>query len=290
MTTDERTESRLPEHVTQALLTRISASALDEAYEHAAARKALSGGEVDQPGSRSSRWVAPVVLALFGLLVVIAAVQTSRDAATTEESREALVRQIGTARTALADKQEQLADLREGNSELQEDLATLTPAERSATRRLADLRAWSGHMPVTGPGVRIRLDNSPDGSGDGVVRDEDLATLVYGLWEAGAEAVAINDQRLTALSGIRTVNRAIHVRTRPLSPPYVIEAIGDRNTLQANFAESTSGSEFFNLRSSFGFEFDMSNQGSLSLPGRNRPYLRHAVPYTPSFESPGVTS
>lgn len=268
---------RLPEHVLQPLLSRVAGSALDEDYEHVARRRAAAqdtgGGE--PPGRKLL--IAPVVLALFGLLVVIAAVQTSRDAATTEESREALVRQIGTVRDNLADKQEQLATVRESNQRDDRALDELSDEERQVTRRSTEVGAWAGYLPVHGEGVRVRLDNSPDGSGDGVVRDEDLATLVYGLWEAGAEAVAINDQRLTAVTGIRTVNRAIHVRTRPLSPPYVIEAIGDRNTLQANFGESSAGSMFLGLRNTFGFEFDMSNEASLDLPGRGRPYLRHAV-------------
>lgn len=233
--------------------------------------------------------MAAVVTALFGLLIVIAAVQTSRDAATTEESRQALVRQIGTERDRLADKQKELADLREANTELETGLGKQTKAEQSASRKLTDLAAYTGYLPVHGEGVRVRLNNSADGSGDGVVRDEDLATLVYGLWEAGAEAVAVNGQRLTALTGIRTVNQAIHVKTRPLRPPYVIEAIGDQNRLQAGFAESSAGSTFLGLRNAFGFEFDIDNESNLDLPGRSQPYLREAVPYVEPPDSKGVT-
>jgi len=282
--TEER--AQLPDHVVQPLLSRIAATAIDEDYEHVAARKEWAGGDEPPP---VARWIAPVVLGIFGLLVVIAAVQTSRDAATAEESREALVRQIGTVRDGLADKQEQLADIREQNATLQEELGDLTADEQAASRRLIDLEAWTGYRPVSGEGVRVRLDNSPDGSGDGVVRDEDLATLVYGLWEAGAEAIAINGQRLTAITGIRTVNRAIHVKTRPLSQPYIVEAIGNRNTLQADFAESSSGSTFLGLRNTFGFVFEMTNEGSLQLPGRNQPYLREAVLYPQTPDNEGGT-
>ncbi len=54
--------------------------------------------------------------------------------------------------------------------------------------------------------------------------------LVDGLWEAGAEAIAINDQRINALGGIRNTSRAIHVNGRPVNAPYVVSAIGDPRT------------------------------------------------------------
>ncbi|WP_235736087.1 DUF881 domain-containing protein [Nocardioides alcanivorans] len=121
------------------------------------------------------------------------------------------------------------------------------------------------------------------------MRDEDLATLVFGLWEAGAEAVSINGQRLTAITGIRTVNQAIHVKTRPLAPPYVIDAIGDRNTLQADFAESSAGATFLSLRNTFGFQFEISSESSLNLPGRGQPYLRQATLHVRLPDDKGVT-
>ena len=59
--------------------------------------------------------------------------------------------------------------------------------------------------------------------------------MVNGLWAAGAEAVAVNGQRLTALSAIRSAGDAILVDYRPLTRPYVVVAIGDPRTLQSRF-------------------------------------------------------
>ena len=47
-----------------------------------------------------------------------------------------------------------------------------------------------------------------------------------GLWSVGAEAIAVNGQRLTAQSAIRSAAGAILVNYRPLKPPYRVEAIG----------------------------------------------------------------
>ena len=53
--------------------------------------------------------------------------------------------------------------------------------------------------------------------------------------------MSINGQRLTSRSSIRFAGDAILVDFRPLSPPYVITAIGDGRELQTGFASSASG-------------------------------------------------
>jgi uncharacterized protein YlxW (UPF0749 family) len=100
--------------------------------------------------------------------------------------------------------------------------------------------------------------------------------LADGLWSAGAEAISINGQRLTALSPIRTSGAAINVNDRPISAPYTILAIGDTSNLQASFAETTHGSAFYSLVSSLGFGFDMRNEDDVKLPASRMPELRWA--------------
>jgi uncharacterized protein YlxW (UPF0749 family) len=70
---------------------------------------------------------------------------------------------------------------------------------------------------------------------EGRVRDADLQDVVNGLWAAGAEAVAVDGQRLTALSAIRSAGESVLVDLRPLSPPYTVEAVGDPAALEVGF-------------------------------------------------------
>jgi uncharacterized protein YlxW (UPF0749 family) len=260
----------LPEHVTAPLLTVLTQRSLDEDYQHVAdARRAGAAPS-------SSRKGAAVVVALFGLLIVTAAVQTSRDAATEQRGREELVSQINGRRDDLADLEQTITNLRAENAQLTESLGDLAGDEQRASNRADELGARTGFRPVTGEGVRIRVDDSPDGSKDGRVRDEDLATLVDGLWAAGAEAISINGNRLTNVSPIRNVGGAIHIKSRPLRAPYTVLAVGDRDTLQARFAESSAGVAWFNLVASFGLDFSMTNASSLQLPGAGSPMLRSA--------------
>lgn len=284
----EPIRKQLPEHVTLPLLSLITRQSLDGDYQHVANRRKQAGEP--RAGRRVTRNAA-IVVALFGLMIVIAAVQTSRDAATTEEGRQELIRQISLERSDLKDAQSTISDLRQGNNDLSDRVATLTGQENSLDERLLQARGTSGYAAVRGPGVRVLVDNSPDGSDDGRVRDEDLSLLVDALWVAGAEAISVNGHRLTTISSIRSVGKAIHIKAQPLKPPYEVLAIGDPNTLQSLFAESRPGLEWLALRNNFGFVFEMKNTSSdVTLPASRPALLRSArVAATPPVNNKEAT-
>jgi uncharacterized protein YlxW (UPF0749 family) len=157
---------------------------------------------------------------------------------------------------------------------LQERLDQMTSTAQTTVARMRRLETNTGFVAVSGPGVRATVDDAPNGDPAQAVRDEDLALLVDGLWSAGAEAIAINGQRLTTLSAIRNSGPAIHVNGRPLAPPYTVLAIGDTRTLQADLLDSTHGSEFYSLARQLQFAFELRNEDSMSLPAAPDRLLR----------------
>lgn len=266
--------SPLPPHVTMPLLDVVMRNSLDVDYQHVAAARRAAG----EPDAPVQRWRAAVIVGLFGLLLVVAAVQTRAAADADALAREELVQQIDAQSEELRGAQRQIGDLQDEIEALTARQRSLARTERSTATRNDAVGALAGYTAVKGEGVRIALDDSADGSSDGVVRDEDLATLVDGLWGAGAEAVAVNGIRLTGTSGIRNAGSAILIHDRSLRPPYEVLAIGDVNTLQSRFVETSSGVGFLGLRSRFGFVFSMDNDTNLRLPAAPRPDLVRAVP------------
>ena len=174
-----------------------------------------------------TRVVAAAVIAVFGVLIGVAAVQNSRNEAVEDAGRATLIARIEEARSDLEDRQAQIADLTRENRTLADELTDLNADRQQAESQLRRLQLSTGYLPATGEGVRIVVDGNPIGDAIQQVTDADLAMLVDGLWEAGAEAIAINDQRLNPLGSIRNIGSAIHVNTVPLTPPYVVRAIGD---------------------------------------------------------------
>ncbi len=105
---------------------------------------------------------------------------------------------------------------------------TPSPAGGDA-ERLRELAAGTGLGKVTGDGVVVTLVDAPpqidpvtgkpSDDNPGVVLDRDLQDIANALWQAGAEAIAVNGQRLTATSTIRTAGGAILVDFRPVGQP-----------------------------------------------------------------------
>jgi uncharacterized protein YlxW (UPF0749 family) len=275
----------MPALHTVGLLDHITATSLDADYAHVSARKrAAEAGEAGEgratPPRRAPRGLTLLVTVTFGALLATAAVQTARTEPVRQQSQESLRAQAQDRRAELSAARREIVTLRRTVERVQADALTASQAGRSLRAQLTELGVSAGTEAASGPGLRITVDNSAeaaeDGTAGGVVLDTDLQKLVNGLWVSGAEAVAINSQRLTTLSSIRVAGGAITVNLRSLRRPYVVTAIGDPEQLAARFVESDGGSWWLNLRSVYRLRFDLTTEDSLTVPAAPAVELRHA--------------
>ena len=273
------------------LLTEVMQRPLDPGYAAAAERRARNG----EPSRRTERSALMLtVLALLGMLLATAGLQARGSSPDRTAERQQLAAEI-TRQDAAANR------LQRDNAAL----AAAIEAERSrqldqqARGALADLvdrlGLVTGAIAVTGPGVTLTIDDaeavavapgadprSDTTTEDGRVLDQDLQVVVNGLWEAGAEAVAINGQRLTALSAIRSAGQAILVDYRPLKPPYRILAIGDPERLPARFGKTAGGRDVKYLADNFGIRYELVPSQQLRLPASAGLDVRQARPPSPA--------
>jgi uncharacterized protein YlxW (UPF0749 family) len=275
---------RLPDQVTMGLLAYLNAHALDEDYSVAAKRRAHG------PEQRSRRRIGvagAVALAVFAVLAMTAALQTSQDSVSRERERRALIDQVKARKAALAADRDTVARLRAETEDLENTLLHNSANAGGVLTEMRLLALRSGTSPVHGPGVEIVADDAVDAQSDrDKVLDSDLQKLVNGLWEAGAEAISINGLRLTNLSAIRNAGSAITVNFTKLSRPYRILAIGDPKTLPSRFAETTTGQSWLDLQRQVGLRFSMRTQDSLRLRAADLPELRHAKTRKPPGKEP----
>lgn len=256
------------------LLDYLTAHSMDEDYAQVSRRR----GTRAEPRRVRPGVAALVVVAVFGLLVGTAAVQTSRNAVASEGAREELVGQIEARSAEVEAMRERAVDLRGDVETLETQFLESTAQGRSVSDRLDRLGANTGWLGVTGPGVVVVVDDAPGAtSAQQEVLDKDLQKLVNGLWAAGAEAVSVNGERLSNLTAIRNAGSAITVNYRSLSRPYVVSAIGDPNSIPARFVEHDHGAAWLDLQASFGLQFDMTTEEFLSLPAADRINLRQAT-------------
>ena len=257
------------------LINEVYRRPLDPGYQEAAARRAA--GTAPRRTVRGT--VALLVLAVvLGAFATTSAVALRRPTPAVLEARTLLETEIR-ERTAHAD------ELRRANGELSAQIAQLQgqAASTDDPELFAQLQkdaVPSGVVPVSGPGLRIVLtDGAPVNGGEedasSLVLDHDLQTLVNGLWAAGAEAVAVNGERVTTTTAIRSAGAAILVDSTALSGPYTVEAIGDAATMQTGLARLPAGQALAAL-SQYRIDVRVSAQKTLELAGRGQLMLRSA--------------
>ncbi len=246
------------------LLSRLSESAVDDDY----ARVAVRRGTETNDRRRRPGWGA-VVAVVLGLMITAAALQAQSREPTEARERSAVIEQIEERRTSISRSTDTLEGLQDEIAALQGDVSAAGASGESLLDTVRRSRILTGSGPVEGPGVRVVVDDADDAAATegGTVLDRDLQVLVNGLWQAGAEALSINGQRLGPTSAIRVAGQAITVNYRPLTPPYTLTAIGDPDTLQARFSETAAGQSWFQLESNYGIRFDIESADDLTLPG-----------------------
>ena len=268
-------ERPLPEHVTTPLLTLITTRSMDEDYAHVAEQRTAAG--TPSTGSPQPHWISMVTVGVLGLMMAVVAVQTDRRAEVDELSRAALIDQIELRSERVAALQARVGEL---TGTIRASVVKASDGEgqlETLDANVSRLEVRTGFSAVRGQGIRITADNEPGVEVNNEIRDEDLAYLIDGLWTAGAEAIAINDQRLNLLGGIRNTSRAIHVNGRPVNAPYVISVIGDNDTLQARLLQSSQGQAWFALVNTFGFRYTSEIAEEIRLPAAPGPVLRDVI-------------
>ncbi|MEH1014732.1 DUF881 domain-containing protein [Micromonospora sp. CPCC 206060] len=274
-------------------LTELFRNPLDPGYAAAAARRQQAGGPTGwQRGA--VRAVTVVTLLVLGFLFAVAYRQTVAEEPGRSRARAGLVEQIK-QREGETSELARRADALRGEVARQRD-AALTG---SAAARLRDLEAATGLVRVRGDGVVVRVADAPSkadavtgqgGTNLGRVLDSDLQKIANGLWSAGAEAIAINGQRLTATSTIRAAGGAILVDYRPVTGPYEVSAIGP-DELEDRFNDSLAARLMRNVADEHGLSFAVRGADDLTLPAASGPQLRYARPVvTPTISAPGSSA
>ncbi len=293
------------------LLVDVMTHTVDQGYEDAALRKRRvaaarlresqtvrnptdpqadpSGGAAPSGGDIGPfRWpgratvLAAVVLVVAGGLFATAAVKTHEGDAAAKRDRQRLVQQVEQQQSATDALQKQADSL--GTQITNARDGALAAADRSGALRneLTELGGVDGAVAVTGTGVRVVLDDAPSTSaaardGSGIILDSDVRRVVNGLFAAGAEAIAVNGQRLTTQTAIREAGGAILVDYRPLSPPYSVEAIGPP-TLGAAFQAGDAGQLFVTEHQLYGLGYSVQDHERLTLPAAATLVVHYAKP------------
>ncbi len=154
-------------------------------------------------------------------------------------------RQVHDAKNTLPNQRvEELAgrliQLEEERDELETQLELLKQESEAATNRefISELKFRACVTALSGEGVIIKMDDSTRAAKSGenpnlyLIHDDDILRVINELRAAGAEAISINEQRLTAISEIRCAGPTLSVNNVRSAAPYEIKAVGDKKSLE----------------------------------------------------------
>jgi uncharacterized protein YlxW (UPF0749 family) len=226
---------------------------------------------------RPSAWavLVPVVALAAGLLFA-----TSERTAQGTDLRGGEVIQLSglieQRNNAIARQQADLAGIQSQVQHLTQQAASRDGAV-AAAQATGDAGATSaGLVALTGPGLEITLDDAPsrpDGTlpadarpDDLVIHQSDVQAVVNAVWAAGADGVAVMNERLVATSAVRCVGNVLLLQGRTYSPPFVITAVGSGSAVRAQLAASPQVAILQQAVDAFGLTFTVHDRSSVSLP------------------------
>ncbi len=178
---------------------------------------------------RPSRGQA-VVAVLVGVLAFAAVTQvriSDRGDAYAGLRQDQLIQALDGLQVASRKAERDIADLQQTRDQLNSRTQRRTAALTQAKRELSTLSVLAGTVPATGPGIRVTVQDPKGGFS--------LTHLLDGIEElrnAGVEAMEINDRvRVVAQTSFDDDPQGVRVDGTLLKPPYVIDAIGNADTL-----------------------------------------------------------
>lgn len=149
------------------------------------------------------------------------------------------------------------AELKKSEKNLEEVRQKATQNDTASTSKEEQLKKnmmLLGETTVTGDGIVIKLQDGsttesdsllgPDNISRKLVHNDDLLSIVNELKNAGAEAIAINGQRIVQSSSITCEGNVIKVNGEKIGSPFEIKAIGSQELLYGQLTRAGSYLEF----------------------------------------------
>ncbi|MGS0764235.1 DUF881 domain-containing protein [Syntrophomonas curvata] len=213
---------------------------------------------------------AQISIAIVSLVLgIMLAIQFKTTASSNDANLPARVEDVAQKLDTVTQERDALA---EEVVSLREKLSNV----RKNDQAMADLQGelqksnmMAGLTAVEGPGIILTVNDIPrimqagEDPNSYIVHDTDLQTLVNDLKASGAEAISINDQRITAMSEIRCASTLILVNTRRIGPPFVIKATGNPDMLESGM---TIKGGWLGIMKQWGYQIQMQKAEKVQIP------------------------
>lgn len=150
---------------------------------------------------------------------------------------------------------------------LRKDAASNSEEAKALEEELTELNRLIGYTDITGKGVIITLEdseaNSSNYTSDSIIHDMDLVEVVNELFNAGASAISINDQRIVSLTAITCNGNIVKINNEKITVPFVIKAIGSPEGLRGTMVRPSG---YLDLMESAGIKVKVEKSENIIVP------------------------
>ncbi|MDO4412686.1 DUF881 domain-containing protein [Cutibacterium sp.] len=229
-----------------------------------------------------ARCATVLVMVVAGFMMTTAAVNSRGHDLRPERDTDmaTLVRNQASHNAAL---QKEAASLQSQVDELSKaDHTVISSAASSASAMAPSV----GLGAVKGKVLRVTLDDAPlSENPEGVdanmlvVHQQDIQMVVNTLWAGGAEAMTIQGQRVISTTAVKCVGNTVVLHGVAYAPPYVIEAIGDRDAMEEALDTSEAVGIYKEYVSAYQLGWSVERVGTVTMPAYNGAVaMKYATP------------
>jgi len=195
-------------------------------------------------------WQITLFVALVALGFLIAAQVRSEMPRVqyTSQERAPLIQTVTDLQAQQKALRAQILDLRSRITKAETGTQGSDAIARQLNDALFQARLSAGLTALQGGGLVVQLEDALQvsqlaGGADLLVTGRDVRTVIEELWLAGAEAVAVNDERVVSTTSVIDIGGSLLVNSAYLAPPYQVKAVGPAD-LYAQLAASASWVDF----------------------------------------------
>lgn len=154
---------------------------------------------------------------------------------------------------------EKLEETNKKANEYEEKLQSNEETKELVEKELEESKKIFGVTDVSGDGIIVTLNDNDEKA----YSARDILELVNELKAAGAEAISINEERVTNITDIVDISsRYIVINSNKISSPYIIKVIGDKTYLKSAL---TIKNGYFDLKQKEGYDIDIQEKTNIQI-------------------------
>lgn len=174
-----------------------------------------------------------MVCGIFGVIIGIQLNTMTSGDLTMLYKNEIETQELVELKKTTEDMKIKIADFKNRVEELEKERADESVSLKKLKSTVDEYKFSAGYLPVFGPGIIIVLESNIEANIAEIVEGKRyLINLINELKVFGAEVLSINNYRIVGRTEITLAGNHININGISIAQPYIIQAIGDRDSLK----------------------------------------------------------